>query len=37
MADLVQLQIFSSLTFETMGEGVYLHVKENFEKQTSSE
>ena len=33
---MAQLQIVLSLTFETKGEGVHLHLKEIFQKQVSS-
>ena len=36
IADMAQLQIVLSLTFETKGEGVHLHLKEIFQKQVSS-
>ena len=32
MAGMVQLQILLSLTLETMGEGVHLHLKQMFKK-----
>ena len=36
MVNMVELQIFLSLTFETMGEEVHLHLKLIFEKHISS-
>lgn len=37
MVDMIKLQVFLSLTFETMSEGVNLHLKETFQKQINSD
>lgn len=37
MVDMIKLQVFLSLTFETMSEGVNLHLKEIFQKQINSD
>ena len=36
MVDMIKLQLFLSLTFETISEGVHLHLKEIFQKQIHS-